>query len=422
MLFGYTDVSADPSGLHPDDPDLKSYEGLAPGFAEMLRLRLDTPGAWVGYLKAKGYELPDNYWDLYKPPLDQQTATEEDPLGSPIRSPALYAAEHSDTAFLTDRTLEELSGRESDAWFSLVTYIRPHPPLVAPSPYNTVYAPETLPEPMHGLPLAELRQSHPFFNAYFSEPTNFGLYMGFDGEQDRISARHIQEMRAVYLGLALEVDHHIGRLLDYLRISGQYDDTLIVVTADHGEMLGDQHQWGKVCPFDAALKIPLIIRDPRQPDSFGQTVSAFTESVDIAPTLAEWSGAEPYSGYDGRSLLPLLSGVTPADWRQQVFAEAELGDLSKPTQFQKATRLSAERANFALLQDSHFKYVHFNGELDPLLYDLQSDPNEFYNIANDDKSIHTLSRMASRMLDHRMTYGERAMSRLKITPEGLFVS
>ncbi len=420
MLFGYTDVSTDPSGLHANDPDLKNYEGLAPGFAEMLRLRLETPGSWVGYLKSHGYAVPDNYWDLYKPELDRRTATESDPNGSPIRSPARYANHHSDTAFLTERTIETLSVRESEPWFSLVTYIRPHPPLVAPEPYNTMYAPELLPKPVRNKSFNDLRRSHAFFNVYFNEPSNTGLYRGFNGELQHLSDQHTDELRAVYLGLAAEVDHHIGRLLNYLRSSGQYDDTLIVVTADHGEMLGDQYLWGKVCPQDAALKIPLIIRNPRSPESFGRVVDALTESVDIAPTLADWTNAAPNPAYDGRSLLPLMQGATPPQWRDHIFVEAELGEPDVPTCFQRAWDLPFNHANFAVLRDSQYKYVHFNGGISPLLYDLMADPDETQNLAEQDLHQSTISRLLSKMNDHRMTHADHSLSHMKLTDNGLF--
>ncbi|MFK7858063.1 MAG: alkaline phosphatase family protein [Granulosicoccus sp.] len=420
MLFGYTDSSADPMGLHPNDPDLKNYEGLAPGFAEIVRLRFENPGSWVGYLKRKGYKLPTNYWDLYRPPLDKATANSEDPEGSPIRSPALYRAEDSDTAFLTDRTLEELSARESDAWFSMVTYIRPHPPFVAPAPYNSLYSPGDIPPPHLGKSITQSRDSHPFHDAYFSEPSNNGLYIGFNGDLTTLSAEHTAELRAVYLGLAKEVDDHIGRLIKYLRDSGQYDNTLIVVTADHGEMLGDQHLWGKSSPFDAALRIPLIIRDPRQPTGFGKCIRAFTESVDITPTLTDWANTSLRRSFDGRSLLPLIGGGIPENWREYVFCEAELGELDKASRFQKKWQLPAQQANFAVLRSNTHKYVHFNGGIPPLFFDIENDQHELNNLASEKGHQQNLQEFSSRMLDHRMTHANRVLSDCQLSKQGLY--
>ena len=410
MLFGYTDTSLDPTGKHPNDPDLKNYEGLAPGFDEIVRLRFENPASWIGHLKSKGYQLSENYWEMYKAQLRMSTATALDPQGSPIRSPALYSREDSDTAYLTRRTIEELSARESQPWFSLVTYIRPHPPLVAPAPYNTMFAPESIPAAIQPLTIAQLKALHPFYQAYFSESSNQGLYIGFDGNQAAMHEQHVAELRAVYLGLAREVDDNIGELLRYLRESGQYDDTLIVVTADHGEMLGDNHQWGKNCPSDAAWHVPLIIRDPKKPDSFGQRVTAFTESVDIAPTLAEWACTPEKGGYDGISLLPWLSDKRPDVWRDYVFCEAELGEPEEPTRFQRQWNLPAERCNYAMLQNDCWRYVHFNGGIAPILETLgNGSVDDKANAGDAACSNELMYRMASNMLDHRMRFANRVL-------------
>lgn len=420
MLFGYTDASVDPRGLHANDPELRDYEGLSQGFAEMLRLRLESPGPWVGYLKRKGYDVPDNYWDLYKPKLDLSTATEEDPQGSPIRSPALYSAEDSDTAFLTNRVLETLAACENKPWFSLVTYIRPHPPLVAPSPYNTCIDPDSLPKPHARRSIDSMIQNHPFYKAYFSSPCNTGLYAGFDGDHRNLSERHIAEMRAVYLGLAVEVDEHIGRLINYLKDSGKYDDTLIVVTADHGEMLGDNFLWGKNSFMDSSLRIPLIIRDPARPESHGSSTNLLTESVDITPTLLHWCDVEKPLALDGSSLLPLMEEEEPIGWRQYVFAEAELGEPDSPTQFQQSTGLSARQSNYAVLRDKHYKYVHFNGGLESMLFDVEKDPGEETNLAQLPDYAHIVRQFSSRMLDHRMSCAEHSLSDMKLTKHGVF--
>ena len=222
MLFGYTDTSADPTGKHPDDPDLRNYEGLAPGFSEIVRLRFGDSSSWMADLKAKGYDLPGNYWAVYYPKSSSPGNAPE------INDPAIYTAQDSDTAFLTDQTLKEMSVREDHDWFATVTYIRPHPPLVAPEPYNRMYQPSDVPPPARLNTFDQEKSSHPFMDAFFSEPSNNDLYMGFDGKQDQLDDETIAKLRAVYFGLTSEIDTHVGRLLDYLRESGQYDDTLII--------------------------------------------------------------------------------------------------------------------------------------------------------------------------------------------------
>ncbi len=413
LLFGYTDVSPDPADLHPNDPDLKDYEGLAPGFAEIVRMRLDSNWSWVGHLKSKGYELPDEYWDLFRP-VPSESASQPR-----LSDPALYRAEDSDTAFLTDRTLQELSARVNDHWFSMVTYIRPHPPLVAPAPYNKMYTPRNVPQPIRPLSFEEHKAAHPYFNADYSAPSNRQLHSQFDGRTDNISEADSLELRAIYLGLATEVDHHIGRILDFLRESGQYEETLIVVTADHGDMLGDHHVWGKHVPFESAFHVPLIIRDPKNRESAGAVVNRFTESIDLAPTLSDWIGEDANIAFNGRSLLPFLRGEHPDDWRRYAFAEVDFGNPVKPTRFQSDLRLTSAQSNFAILRDERFSYVHFNGGLPPLLYDLIADPCEGNNLAGNPEYSSELLRLSRMMLDHRMTFAHHAKSRMMLTGTGI---
>ena len=142
-----------------------------------------------------------------------------------------HAAGH--LAFLVDGTLAALDIRRNAPWFAHVTFIRPHPPLVAPSPYNILVDPDSLPPPVAMTP------DHPLIDAWFSEPCQTGLYYGFDGHFPTMQPETVQQLRAIYLGLLAEVDLHLGRLLDWLETTGQAGRTLVIVTGDHGDVLGD---------------------------------------------------------------------------------------------------------------------------------------------------------------------------------------
>jgi len=423
LLFGYTDTSADPRGRHPNDPDLKNYEGLMPGFTEVVQMRFERHYPWVADLKAKGYVLPAAYYDLLRA-VDPDSGPDSGPDcntggGGRLNSPTLYRAEDSDTAFLTNETVKALSVRQDQDWFAHVTYIRPHPPLAAPAPYNDMYEPGAIPPAIYPTGIAEQMAVHPVFEAFFSEPSVKNLYVGFDGQLDRMTEADRQTLRSIYLGLATEVDTHIGRLLDYLRSSGQYDDTLIVVTSDHGEMLGDHFMWGKDSIYDAAFHVPLIIRDPHRRQHAGAVVDAFTESIDIAPTILDWIGQENPLGFDGRSLLPFIEGNIPRNWRDHVFCEIDLGDPVSLTRYQRHLGLHLARANLAILRERRFKYVHFNGGLPPILFDIETDPHELNNLAGDPSFAPELLRLSQRMLDHRMSYTAYTAPLMKLTGEGV---
>ncbi len=133
MLYGYTDTSLDPRTRHPNDPDLKNEEGLLPGFREVLEMRAQSSYPWRAYLKSQGYDIPDyaHFYDAISPDPTRPARPDDPPF---------YGAEHSDTAFLTNSLINDLSVRTDENWFAVATYIRPHPPLVAPAPYNKMYA------------------------------------------------------------------------------------------------------------------------------------------------------------------------------------------------------------------------------------------------------------------------------------------
>jgi arylsulfatase A-like enzyme len=267
--------------------------------------------------------------------------------------------------------------------------------------------------------VADQAAVHPVFQAYFSEPALKGLYVGFDGDLAGMTEADRQTLRAVYLGLATEVDAHIGRLIGYLKTSGQYDDTLIIVTSDHGEMLGDHFMWGKESIYDPAFHVPLIIRDPHRRQAAGAVVDAFTEAVDIAPTLLDRMGLEIPPAFNGRSLLPFLDNGEPPGWRDHVFCELDLGDPVSPTRYQRSMGLRWEQANLAILRERRYKYVHFNGGLAPLLFDMVADPLEMNDLAGDPAFLPELLRLSRRMLDHRMSHAGRSAPSMKLTADGV---
>lgn len=402
LLFGYSDITPDPDGVDPEDPILSSYEGVAPGFRELVEMRLDDGLEWPAYLRARGHDFDMGGGpvpDLYRPVGAGNAPRPSDP--------AFYSAEESDTAYLTDRTLAALDIRRDTPWFAHVTYIRPHPPLVAPAPWNRLVDPAALPAPDRAHP------DHPFLDAWFSAPSNRGLFWGFDGDCVGLGDALVRELRAVYLGLLAEVDHHIGRLLDWLDRTGQADRTLVVVTADHGEMLGDKAMWGKESVFDPAFRVPLWIVDPRGGQA-GATVTRPTESVDIAPTILDWIGRSPPPAMDGRSLLPMCRGAAPADWREHQLLEADFGNPRGATRFQTSLGLTDLQSSVAILRGRHWKYVHFGGGVPPMLFDLETDPGETRDLGRDPAHAETRARMMARLIDRMSERRDRRHTQILI--------
>jgi arylsulfatase A-like enzyme len=394
LLFGYTDTAVDPKERHRNDPDIGSEETVMQGFSEQVEMRFKESMPWRAYLKSQGYNIPA-FSEFYHP-VPMKTGTAARPS-----DPAFYKAEDSDTAFLTNRFLDEMAVRTEKKWFAHLTYIRPHPPLVAPAPYNKMYKPNDLPAP------APEGDVHPFTVLANNRQPITRMVRGC-GE---ITESDTQTLRARYVGRATEVDFNIGRVIDFLKETGQYDDTLIVLTADHGEMLGDHGLWAKEHVYDPAYKVPLLIRDPDQQTQHGTKVTQLTESIDIVPTILDWLGLRIPGAMHGASLRPFLNGVTPKKWREFVHMELDFVKMGSKVLAKKGIR--SNQANLAILHDGKFKLVHFNAVFSPLLFDLENDPQEQINLADDPRHEGTLSRLTREMLSHRMRNLDQTMPKLE---------
>ena len=413
-LFGYTDTTIDPRTVAPDDPRLRTYEELLPGFTPGLHLRGDAL-PWIAWLAKRGHR-PDHDGDsLYWP-----RGVPQGRCDGPSAAPALFAAEHSDTAFLTDRALDWLASQGERSWFLHLSYLRPHPPWIAPEPYATLYGPDQVPGPTVAGDLEREAEQHPLHRRYLETDKQSTYFPTGAGPVAALDEAQVRQLRATYYGLITELDAHIGRVLDVLDSSGQARDTLVVFTSDHGEQLGDHYRFGKGGYFDGAYHVPLIIRDPakahRGPGRGGQVVTAFSEAVDIVPTILDWIGRPCPPQCDGESLLPLLDGPAPADWRRDVFWENDFRDV-RDFEMEHALSLAPDQCNLSVLRDERYKYVHF-AALPPLLFDLQADPRETRDLAEDPAHAGVMLEMAQRLLSRRMIHAERTLTNMHAGPGG----
>ena len=215
-------------GLHPDqslDPDL-SYNR---------------------YLRENGYS-GENLWHT--------VANSAEGLGGEVLSgwsmrnvqyPARVDKKHSETAFMTDRAMQVIEELDDNPWCLHLSYIKPHWPYMAPDPYHALYSTEDIIPAIRSD--RELLDRHPVVSAfgYHEESINFS--------RDECRKRVIP----AYMGLISELDFHIGRLIDFLKIRGDLDNTVIVLTSDHGDYLGDHWLGEKELFYESAIRIPLII-------------------------------------------------------------------------------------------------------------------------------------------------------------------
>ena len=171
--------------------------------------------------------------------------------------------------------------------------------------------------------------------------------------------------------------------------------------------------------FDQSYHIPLIIRDPRANAdvSRGQQIDAFTENVDIMPTMLDWLGCDIPSQCDGHSLLPILqSGVEPASWRKQVHWEYDFRSVLDDS-VERSLELTAHQCSLSVIRDRRYKYVHFTA-LPPLFFDLKNDPDEFVNLADNAEYQSLVLEYAQKMLSWRMNHTDRGLTETHLSEDG----
>jgi choline-sulfatase len=236
----------------------------------------------------------------------------------------------------------------------VVSFSHPHDPFTIPRKWWDLYRDDDIPMPAVGLDEAAL---HPHERRLREVCAMNGVEVTDD---------HVRAARRAYYGAISYVDDHASRLLGLLRDTGRLDGTVIIVTSDHGEMLGERGAWYKMSLFEGAVRVPLIVRAPVLfPPG---RVPAAVSTMDLLPTLAGLARDGEMPGIagplDGRSLLPHLSG---APGRDEVVAEYLAEGAIAP---------------IVMIRRGRHKFIHSPPDPDQL-FDLAADPHELANLAGD---------------------------------------
>lgn len=346
------DVFERDDGLRPEGPD-----GL-----------YDPRGAlaYNDYLRSRGYEGDNPWHDHANSGLDADGRVLSGWFLRNSARAANIAEEDSETPYLTRRGMAFIEGA-GQPWLCHLSYIKPHWPYVVPEPYASMYGAAD----MLAQVTAPDEARHPVFAMLQTGP----------------AARAFQraDVRAAvipaYMGLVKQCDDQLGVLLDWLEATDRMADTMIVLTSDHGDYLGDHGMGEKTFFHDAAVKVPLIVYDPSaEADATRGTIcDALVESIDLAPTFLEVAGGGPADHVlEGHSLLPLIRGQG-GDWPRKV-AICEFDYAALPASARLGVHPRDARAFMATTAD--WKLVHFEGGFRPMLFDLQRDPQELVDLGD----------------------------------------
>jgi choline-sulfatase len=257
--------------------------------------------------------------------------------------PYTGSTEKSLTWNITERGLSWLD-RDSP-YLAMFSYLQPHWPWQPPQHYWEQYQGQgDLPRVSYDAVPAELRR---------------GISRPSVDDWDALNDEEIRRTRAAYFAMITYVDDQIGRILDELERLGTLDNTIIVYTSDHGEMLGERGTWLKGNYFDPATRIPLLISYPPAIPA-GTVIDTPVDLADVFPTLANLSGFAPPSDVSGESLVPLMQGNPEGcnDW-----AASGYGDVG-------------------MIRQDAFKLIIPSPDAGPWLFNLVEDPDELNNLAD----------------------------------------
>jgi arylsulfatase len=275
------------------------------------------------------------------------------------------------TNWTVNESIQFLKNRDPiKPFFLKMSFARPHSPYDAPAFYYDMYDKKEIPKPYIG-----------DWSAMHNVDTDAAKPDAWRGKR---RDEEIRRARIGYYGNIHHIDLQIGRMLFYLKKTRQFDNTLILFTSDHGDMMGDHHLWRKTYAYEGSAHIPLIVKLPKTIE--GTMVKRSDSPVclqDIMPTILDISEVPIPTSVDGRSLLPLIKGEETS-WREFVHGE-------------HSTNYSEEQ-EMQYLTDGRWKYIWFPRVGTEQMFDMKADPGECVDLAGDNNYSFELERWRSRIV------------------------
>ncbi len=390
--------------FHTVHPDYRPY-----GFDIVHNTEDPRAGEWLDWLERDNPALRDpalaTIWATAIPELENygprgeniaerarqirknfKWATDRWPQATPAYYPNPLPERYTQTAWITRQALDFLDKFDPSVPLLLhIGHVQPHSPSCPPEEYLERPDPRLIPEP---IPPEWVQESEP--------PECFPISEG----AHKAIPDDWRLRRLFYFADLAHLDDQLGKILDALEASGRWDNTYFFFLSDHGELLLDHGFTGKAeRHYDACVRVPLVIAGPGIQK--GATCDAIVQLEDIFPTVLDLAGIPlpqppvmgPYhrgepEAYPGRSLVPLLRGQRPRDWRDAAYIESYNNIQSSSLSFWART-----------IRTSEWRYTLYPGGTGEQLFHLRTDPHETRNLAFDPRHAHVRQRLRDRLLE-----------------------
>lgn len=297
-----------------------------------------------------------------------------------------YKDELHPTAWTAKQAIDFLdSYNETAPFFLKVAFHRPHPPFDPPKRWLEFYRNRDIPKAIVG------EWSENKYGSFKTlpppgAPQNYprGNY------EDSI----VRQSREGYLAAISFLDEQIGHIISALEKKGELENTLILLSSDHGDMMGDHHLWRKSYPYEGSASVPMIIRWPESlkiKSKRGRTIGELVDLRDILPTFLDAAGIATPKEMDGMSMLNLIKGKKDV-WRTVL--DLEHGACYWPEN------------SWTGLTDAKYKYIYFNTTGEEQLFNLDNDPGEKNNLVEEPQNKQLLQAWRKQMVKHLEERGE----------------
>jgi arylsulfatase A-like enzyme len=331
------------------------------GFTELQLAEQNGRGRLVDdyhrYLKQQGLIDSVDLMDQEQPYRSRAPVEYWQTFGSGASN---LSEEHHSTTWIGNRAVETISQWNSNRpGLLMVGFIKPHHPFDPPVPWNTMYDPEKL----------------TILPGWTEQATERDLERHGYFDNKTLTRPVLRRVMAHYYATISQLDAQVGRMIRVLKQKGLYDETLIIYTADHGEYLGFHHLLLKGnLMYDPLIKVPLIIKFP-QGKYKGKVSDTLVSSIDVTSTLLRQSGLGPGPDMRGHPLQPVCAGEQPG--RDLTFAED---------------------GSFVMLRSHNRKLLYSNRPERSLFFDLEKDPLETNNLADDLRFKEEIQQMKDALL------------------------
>ena len=291
-------------------------------------------------------------------------------------------SEKNRKAFMDSREFEDLDvvlGRKSahkketvelEPFFLSVSYHHPHEPFWPPQVYWDMYQDEPIDVPA---------QPDDLPSTYSMQDRWLNDYHGC-ADYDLTDPESAARVRRAYYGLVTYIDDLVGELMASLEENGLADDTVVIFCSDHGDMLCEKGMVQKRCFYEWSARVPLIVRFPDGWQA-GATIDAPVSLIDLLPTVLDLAGVEERLPYDGRSLMGLIDNSEREE--RVAFSEIHSEGIHGPC---------------FMVRQGKFKYIYVHGH-DEQLFDLEADPGEWCNLADDPAHEEMEETLKARILE-----------------------